>query len=494
MLCFVLFLAFLPPFLANVFADPSKSDKELLLLQSLWRHGDRSPTGTFRTDIYQEDFWPQGWGQLSPRGMSQQVTLGKKLRNRYVEQLGQISGSYDSHELYVRATDVNRTLISAISNFIGFYGKGKAGHDYPNESDWPAGFVPIAIHTVDGNKDFISPSGSLCPRYAELSDLIGNTTEYQNTFHQYSSLLKFLSDKAEKKVDISDIWLFQDTFFVEKDNNLTLVDWAEGNATLFRQINELHNIMLKWESGIGLQKFDGIDFSVEMPKIRGGTLLWTMIGNMLNKIACEKKLNAVREADREIPGKKSPLGAPLCKWMKRMKYLAYSAHDTTLASLFSTLGFMKTNYDQDGLPHYTSCVTVELWRDKTVGQLSVNVLYWRPNEESFVDITKEVKGCENGCTLNEFVKRSEIYRMNPSPEQYCQVPLFPNPTTVVPQPTTPTPPSDAPSSPSPANDTTEAPAAISGAFGRPMVAAKSAIFIFSIFFFKLFFAEETLRQ
>nr|AVA09658.1 putative effector protein [Heterodera avenae] len=220
-----------------------------------------------------------------------------------------------------------------------------------------------------------------------------------------------------------------------------------------------------------------------MPKIRGGTLLWSMIGNMLNKIACEKKLNSVREKDREIPGLKSPLGTPICKWMKRMKYLAYSAHDTTIASLFSTFGFRKTNYDLDGYPQYTSCVTVELWRDKNVGQLSINVLYWKPNEESFVDITKDIKGCEYGCTLNQFVKRSEVYRMNPNPEKYCQMPLFPNSTTVSP-PITIIPTSDAPASP------TAVPAS-SRASARPT--AENVLFIFSpLVFFGFLLIEKKL--
>jgi hypothetical protein len=42
-------------------------------------------------------------------------------------------------------------------------------------------------------------------------------------------------------------------------------------------------------------------------------------------------------------------------------------HDTTLAALFGTFGFNKTNYDTDGYPHYSACVTIELWQkpDKT---------------------------------------------------------------------------------------------------------------------------------
>ena len=143
----IVLFGFCPPQLHSA-EDPNA---ELVLLQSvspskdtfpwltmsplpsqLWRHGDRSPVGTFPTDTNQEDKWPQGWGQLSAvrvfliflfilfvinrqKGMAQHVRLGKKLRQRYIEQLGFMGEHYKNHEIYVRSTDVNRTLISAIS-------------------------------------------------------------------------------------------------------------------------------------------------------------------------------------------------------------------------------------------------------------------------------------------------------------------------------------------------------------------------------------------
>ena len=44
------------------------NDSELSIFISIskvYRHGDRSPTKTFPSDSYQEDAWPQGFGQLS---------------------------------------------------------------------------------------------------------------------------------------------------------------------------------------------------------------------------------------------------------------------------------------------------------------------------------------------------------------------------------------------------------------------------------------------
>jgi hypothetical protein len=50
--------------LLNLVLAQNPNDK-LVFLQAVWRHGDRNPTGTYRMDPYQEDTWPQGWGQLT---------------------------------------------------------------------------------------------------------------------------------------------------------------------------------------------------------------------------------------------------------------------------------------------------------------------------------------------------------------------------------------------------------------------------------------------
>uniref|UniRef100_A0A914EAA8 Uncharacterized protein n=1 Tax=Acrobeloides nanus TaxID=290746 RepID=A0A914EAA8_9BILA len=41
------------------------SSDQLLLVQVVWRHGDRAPVGTYPNDKYQEDSWPNGWGELT---------------------------------------------------------------------------------------------------------------------------------------------------------------------------------------------------------------------------------------------------------------------------------------------------------------------------------------------------------------------------------------------------------------------------------------------
>ncbi|RCN40282.1 hypothetical protein ANCCAN_13769 [Ancylostoma caninum] len=63
-------------------------EMELLLVQVIWRHGDRSPTLTFQSDPFEEGDWTfggGGFGQLSPRGMKQHFNFGKQMRRLYVD-------------------------------------------------------------------------------------------------------------------------------------------------------------------------------------------------------------------------------------------------------------------------------------------------------------------------------------------------------------------------------------------------------------------------
>jgi lysosomal acid phosphatase len=47
--------------------------------------------------------------------MAQHVELGRRLRQRYIKEFKFVSHYYNSYEIYIRSTDWNRTLISAIS-------------------------------------------------------------------------------------------------------------------------------------------------------------------------------------------------------------------------------------------------------------------------------------------------------------------------------------------------------------------------------------------
>ncbi len=59
---------------------------------------------------------------------------------------------------------------------------------------------------------------------------------------------------------------------------------------LFKQVDEVAGVYDDFTDGIGLKKSDdGIDFSIEFPKLNGGPLLWSIIDHMNFKRVCLDK-------------------------------------------------------------------------------------------------------------------------------------------------------------------------------------------------------------
>lgn len=160
---------------------------ELLFVQVVWRHGDRAPIANYPTNIHNESVWPFGWGELTESGMRQQFALGRLLRKRYI--LGKnplLNVRYNSKEIYVRSTDVNRTILSAMSNLAGMFPAGKPGIDFPDRNEtWPSHWTPIPVHTLPENEDHVGNILAPCPRADELSKFIQESEEYKKTAIEY---------------------------------------------------------------------------------------------------------------------------------------------------------------------------------------------------------------------------------------------------------------------------------------------------------------------
>lgn len=85
------------------------------------------------------------FGQLTTAGIEQQYRLGQFIRNRYQSLLNE---TYERSQIFVRSTDVDRTLMSAQSNLAGLY-------PIVNSTDDGVPIQPIPIHTVAINTDFV---------------------------------------------------------------------------------------------------------------------------------------------------------------------------------------------------------------------------------------------------------------------------------------------------------------------------------------------------
>ncbi|CAJ0945980.1 unnamed protein product, partial [Mesorhabditis belari] len=386
-----------------VFSQITDGDKTLILVQSVWRHGDRNPTDPYPGDAYDKTFWDArgGYGELTTRGMAMHVKLGAKIKKRYNQHLPQY---YNAAEIYVRSTDVNRTIISAMSNMIGMYAQGdsdRVNRDYPDFTGtpykWPSNFVPIAVHTVDDNTDHLGNANAYCPRQDALwKYCYQNCPEVKKIIDDPATqnLIAYINQSIGITYRVDELWKLHDVTFIENDNNLKMPTW--WSQSFQDNLTDINDRVEDLQDGLNLQALNGINFAVELPKLRAGALTNDMRMHMDIKLSCAGKTTRN------------------CSWINGLKYYAYSAHDETIASFLATLG-AKDDVVPHGYPLYSSAAVVELWQDKQ-GKAYFKVFYHQGDGDlyDFDEITKYVTGCDRSmnsqyCSLDVFEKRADLY-------------------------------------------------------------------------------------
>ncbi|KAG9334524.1 hypothetical protein JZ751_007523, partial [Albula glossodonta] len=167
-------------------------------------------------------------------GMRQHFELGQVLKKRYQ---GFLNETYNRHEIWVRSTDYDRTLMSAEANLAGMYPPD--GSQVFNPSlDWQ----PIPVHTVPQSEEqllsFPQPS---CPRYEKLMNESRQTEAFLNMTRTY---------KAQ--------------------HNLTAPDWV--TPEVMTNLRKLKNFSFQLMFGVYKRE--------EKCRLQGGILLHQIVKNI----------------------------------------------------------------------------------------------------------------------------------------------------------------------------------------------------------------------
>lgn len=336
-------------------ADETTSSEEsskLLFVAELCRHGDRTPLKEFPSDSLPVSHWPEGVGQLTAIGQRAHYELGQRLRERYVDS-GFLSSSYSASEIYVRSTDIDRTLMSAQSQLTGLYPPGTAKNDdvrvkfgqdslHENEGGLPHLFQPIPIHTVANSNDMVLLPGANCPRHHRIMEEKFASPEFNKKIKEEADFLRTVGRIAQvddpDSFSIFDVESISDTWTVFAAHSVPLPDGATPDV-----VSHAQNLS-DWLLTFGNE-------GLEVHRLRAGLILNTVLEHM--------GIAALKEKG-QLP--------PLSKEMAK-KFLLLSAHDTTLAATLAALRVFDGIY-----PPYNSTIIWELHQSSN-GTLFVRVEY-----------------------------------------------------------------------------------------------------------------------
>lgn len=337
--------------------------EEIVMTHILYRHGDRSPIVNFETNNYSESDWPQGFSQLTTIGMQQHFELGKFLRNKYMESPEHklLNSSYDRHEIEVRSTDVERTLMSAYCNLAGLY--PPSGDQIWNKDLF---WQPIPVHTVPKSEDNLLHMDSKCPKYNKVYNEVLESDEVVQLRENYKEFFAFVANKTKKSdLDISNIWEIHDVIFCESQHNFTLPDWVHKTfygKTVFDILNDMNSIQFDLQYNRRTEA-----------RLKGGSLLFKIITD----------INSMVEKSGEVK-----------------KAYIYSAHDDTMSAFLSSLKV----FDRVS-PSYASCAMVDIFQTSFKnGSTDHYVVISYKNDTKKKPVQFQIPGCDVKCPLSKFLE------------------------------------------------------------------------------------------
>ncbi|XP_055307975.1 prostatic acid phosphatase-like [Sitodiplosis mosellana] len=346
---------------------------QLIFAHVLYRHGDRNIVGTFPKNQYSDlKYWPGGYGALTNVGKRQQYELGKYIRRRYLKKL--ISEYYLPNEVYIRSTDVDRTLISAQCNLAGLYPP-------TGQQVWQASFKwqPIPVHTVALESDYLLyPVPTSCPRFTHYFNEYLQSVEMKSLMREHKDFIDFLrKNSGIQNMTLEALTILYDTLFVQNLKGFALRDWEK------KAFNS--NRTLAYLAGVYYEAFS---HTKEMKKLEAGFLLKEILDRFKNKSL---------------------------SLLQRSLHI-YSAHNLTIANVLNTLNFFKDLH----IPPYASSMYFELY--KRGAEYFVQFFYRRTPTET---APLKILNCDVMCPLKRVY---EIYKdvLPSDTESYATLCRLPN--------------------------------------------------------------------
>lgn len=346
--CFVLiiFLSF----------SPNISCRKLIQGNIIWRHGDRSPMYTYPNDPY-KDVWTDGPYQLTEQGKYQAYNLGLLLKSKYGHIL---SKNYQSDEIFIKSTDLDRSKMSAQCVVAGLYSPSNTTEWKGRNTPW----IPFPLHTTEISQDWLAniyqdPEKG-CPKFHKYLDT-ALANEINEINQHYAPEFQYITKMTgvTEEINFTNFFLLHDNLLCLQANGYTLPTWADDKimkmfkhlaalyvATRFTDMSMIHTKLLS--------------------KLRTGVILEKVLENMIQRINGESNYS----------------------------FIGYSGHDWSIASTLISMGAYNWK-----VPSYASCLMLDLY-EETNGTYSVE--FWYQNDSNSNPFPISFYDCKEICSFDKF--------------------------------------------------------------------------------------------
>jgi prostatic aicd phosphatase len=336
----------------NIASSLPTRDDTLLLVHTLFRHGNRVPNGQAYTNnpINDESYYPEGYGQLTNEGKRTEYRIGTTLRQRYNRFLGP---TWNINYIETRTTNINRTKMSLELVLAGLWPPTGTQRWMPG-LNWQ----PIPYNYLTSDKEL--QGTSVCTNYNTLLSEVKNSEEIQELLSVYEENYAYITENSgDEFTGPDDAFSLYFEQFAQEDYGYPLKDWIKPVFPLLEKMTK--------------DTYYLSANTTDLKKIAGGYLL--------------KKI--INDSKAKIDGLLTP---------ETRKMFLYSAHEKNVALFLLTLGVYP-----DKIPSYGSHAIVELHQIRGVYGFKIYYQDWSARQPVLLTIP----GCQAFCPFDDFVSLLE---------------------------------------------------------------------------------------
>eukprot|EP00826_Nyctotherus_ovalis_P003333 TRINITY_DN10677_c0_g2_i2.p1 TRINITY_DN10677_c0_g2~~TRINITY_DN10677_c0_g2_i2.p1 ORF type:complete len:391 (+),score=72.85 TRINITY_DN10677_c0_g2_i2:192-1364(+) len=345
------------------------TSKPVLVIEFL-RHGARSPISPQPFFNYTRWKIP---GHLTAVGERQHYLLGHLHRQRYIEQLQLLPKTYDPSLIYAQTSKIERTMMTLQSYMLGMY---------------PDGLQHLNSHQLSQSKDFIKPRIELTLNKSVIEELKESAVPFDIPV-VHSNHVPNNKDR---------LLLFAECPLAGR----TARRFREQYDKFFNRYNDLWNKVLVTytnftRSQLRRHAVSFCDFIICADTDGAKPMFISQF--MLNKckdFIGEHLRDTVAFDPKCIKASSKPIASTVLDWMHKtlsrqtkVKYVIYSAHDTTVIRVLLALRDMKRSIEINTTPPFASNVLFELGDDgKVVVYYNGKNVYEERYEKFKVDLER----------------------------------------------------------------------------------------------------------